>query len=54
MTTKTQKKPKRLVSARVSDDAYERLVKRAERTRKKSGLPATLSAVVNALIEEHA
>lgn len=54
MTTKTQKKPKRLVSARVSEAAYERLLKRAQRTQKKSGLPASLSAVVNALIEEHA
>lgn len=54
MTTKTQKKPKRLVSARVSEGAYGRLVKRAERTKKKSGLPATISAVLNALIEEHA
>jgi hypothetical protein len=54
MPTKTKKTPKRLISARVSDDAYARLVRRAERSQKKSGLPATISAVLNQLIEEHA
>ena len=54
MPTEAKKKPRVLVGTRISQDAYERLVKRVDRATKRSGVQVNLGAVLRALIEEHA
>lgn len=54
MPTETKKKSRVHVATRISNDAYNRLLRRVIISSKKSGVEVNLGAVLRALIEEHA